>query len=229
MEQASFAPPEAYGLVEPGIHRSNILHSINFPFISSLNLKTVLYLSSEGLPRAVQQFLEERHTKLIHLGLKAWKPDLSWKPISEELIKEGLEIVLNVTNHPVMILCTSGIHLTGTLVGCLRRLQNWNMTAIVDEYRCYAGNKSRFTHEQFVEFFDVDLVTLPAALPAWFLDQAQVAEEEEELLSIWEKENWVQDSNKPAFLRYYFAISGPLVSPGVKFSQNSLCDDDDMD
>jgi hypothetical protein len=40
------------------------------------------------------------------LGLKAWKPDTTWKPVTEELIKEALEIVLNVENHPVMVTCT---------------------------------------------------------------------------------------------------------------------------
>jgi hypothetical protein len=52
-------------------------------------------------------------------------------------------------------------------------VQNWSLTAILDEYRAFAGSKGRITHEQYIEFFDVDLVTLPAEdgrLPAWFED-----------------------------------------------------------
>jgi hypothetical protein len=49
----------------------------------------------------------------IHLGLKAWKPDLTWKPVTEELIKEALEIVLDISYHPIMVMCASGIHQTG--------------------------------------------------------------------------------------------------------------------
>lgn len=30
---------------------------------------------------------------------------------------------------------------TGTLIGCLRKLQRWNLTSIFEEYRRYAGTK----------------------------------------------------------------------------------------
>lgn len=48
-------------------------------------------------------------------------------------MKEGLELVLNVENHPVLVLCTAGIHETGTFMGCLRKLQNWNFNSIIVE------------------------------------------------------------------------------------------------
>ena len=70
-----------------------------------------------------------------HQGLKVWRPGVTWKPVSEELIKEALEFVLDVRNHPVMIMCSSGIHETGVLVGCLRRLQFRSMTSIIEEVR----------------------------------------------------------------------------------------------
>lgn len=44
------------------------------------------------------------------------------------------------------------------------------MRSVIDEHRRYAGAKSRFVNEQFIEFFDVDLVTLPPRLPSWFVD-----------------------------------------------------------
>jgi hypothetical protein len=36
----------------------------------------------------------------------------------------------------------------GTVIGCLRKLQGWNLTAIFEEYRRYAGSKVRFLNEQ---------------------------------------------------------------------------------
>lgn len=71
-----------------------------------------------------------------------------------------MHVQLDAGNHPVLVCCTSGIFQTAPLVGCLRRVQNWSLTAILDEYRAFAG-KARLTHEQYIEFFDVDLVTLP--------------------------------------------------------------------
>ena len=82
------------------------------------------------------------------MGLKAWRQDGTWKPVTEELIKEALEILLDINYHPVLVLCayvrntsnkplksnySSGIHQTGTLVGCLRRLQDWSLTSILVE------------------------------------------------------------------------------------------------
>eukprot|EP01133_Synstelium_polycarpum_P019067 gene19067-22832_t len=127
------SPPALFGIIEPQLYRTNSLYPINFPFIKMLSLKTVVQLSPEVPIKAVTGFLEENNINLIHLGLKAWKADASWKPVTEELIKETLEIVLNYDYYPLMITCTSGIHQTGVLVGCLRRLQNWNLTSILVE------------------------------------------------------------------------------------------------
>ena len=36
----------------------------------------------------------------------------------------------------------------GTVMGCLRKLQRWSLTAIFEEYRRYAGTKVRLLNEQ---------------------------------------------------------------------------------
>jgi len=172
-------PPENFGIVERGIYRSNSLIPINFPFIKTLELKTVIQLSPEVPIKAVTTFYQESKIQHIHLGLKAWKPDETWKPVTEELIKEALEIVLDADYHPILVTCASGIHQTGTLVGCLRRLQNWSLNSILVEYKSFAANRStRFGDEQFIELFDVDLVTLPRNLPQWFVEQRKEMEDD---------------------------------------------------
>eukprot|EP00026_Physarum_polycephalum_P015551 Phypoly_transcript_16261.p1 GENE.Phypoly_transcript_16261~~Phypoly_transcript_16261.p1 ORF type:complete len:193 (+),score=32.06 Phypoly_transcript_16261:117-695(+) len=182
-------PPAAFGIIEPGIYRTNSLYPANFPYVKLLGLKTMVQLSPEVPIKAVTQFLEENNVKLIHLGLKAWKPDTTWKPVTEELIKEALEIVLNSENHPVMVTCTSGVHQTGVLVGCLRRIQHWNLTSILVEYRMFTQSNTRYVNEQFIELFDVDLVTLPPSLPDWFVAQRNMlVDEEEELRNQKERE-----------------------------------------
>ncbi|OZJ01742.1 hypothetical protein BZG36_05187 [Bifiguratus adelaidae] len=176
-------PPEQYGIVEAGVFRSDMLQSAHLPFIRQLKLKTILVLSPELPGRAVLNYLEEAGVNLVHLGLTTWKPantPLSWRPVSEELIKEGLEMVLDVDRHPMLLMCTSGMHDTGTLVGCLRKLQHWNFSAICNEYRNFAGTKARYINEQFIELFDLDLITLPPNLPTWYIQQAQLWEQEQE-------------------------------------------------
>ncbi|KAL6060379.1 Tyrosine-protein phosphatase OCA1 [Balamuthia mandrillaris] len=179
----TLCPPANFGIVEPNVYRSNALYPINFPFIRQLKLKTVVSLSPDLPNKAVSTFFSDNGITLIHLGLKTldtkYKKGASTnKPISEELIKEALEVVLDAGSHPIMIMCSSGIHQTGTLVGCFRRLQNWNLTPILQEYRTFSGSSTRFANEQFIELFDVDLVTLPENLPWWFVEQQRMMEEE---------------------------------------------------
>ena len=85
----------------------------------------------------------------------------------QEVILRGLGIILDTSNYPLCIMDTQGRHRVGTLVGCLRKLQRWNLTAILEEYGRSAGSKARLANEQFIELFDTDLASIPARRPAW--------------------------------------------------------------
>jgi protein tyrosine/serine phosphatase len=50
-------------------------------------------------------------------------------------------------------MCNLGRHKTGIVIGCFRKLQNWNLTSILSEYRRFALNKVKFDNEQFIELF----------------------------------------------------------------------------
>jgi protein tyrosine/serine phosphatase len=68
----------------------------------------------------------------------------------------------------------SGIHEVGILVGILRKLQHWNFSSIIFEYRSFAGPNARFNEEQFIELFDETQVVLPTTLPIWFTEQQEL-------------------------------------------------------
>ncbi len=54
------------------------------------------------------------------------------------------------------------------MVGCLRKLQRWNLASIFEEYTRHACGKVRLMNEQFVELFDTDLVSVPSKhKPGW--------------------------------------------------------------
>lgn len=80
-------------------------------------------------------------------------------------------------------MCNLGRHRTGTVVGCLRKLQRWNLASIFEEYRRHAGARVKVMNEQvylqtacyssrcllniltllqFIELFDADIVNIPA-------------------------------------------------------------------
>ena len=52
------------------------------------------------------------------------------------------------------------------VIACLRRLQHWTLTSIIDEARILGGRKV-FDIEQFIEQFDLDLVHVPALPPEY--------------------------------------------------------------
>ena len=51
-------PPENFGIVETGIYRSTKLESENFPFLQTLDLKSIIILDTEKPPRSLSNFLE---------------------------------------------------------------------------------------------------------------------------------------------------------------------------
>ncbi|KDO20614.1 hypothetical protein SPRG_12971 [Saprolegnia parasitica CBS 223.65] len=229
----SVNPPLYFGVVESAVFRSNKFDATSFSFISSLGLNTVVYLSGDDLGRELSDFFKDKDITVCHLGAKY----RNVRSLSEGMAKEAIEILLDQRKYPVLIMCKTGIHISGSIVGCLRRLQNWSLTSTIDKYRNLAGTtKTKFENEQFIEFFDVDLVTLPPHLPEWFVLNQKLMEEERAALV--RKECFpgvlltgtAADDAIPAYQRYYFSTQGPLTSPSVTFSEKlSLIGDDDGD
>ena len=40
----------------------------------------------------------------MHLGVKLWAPLTDWKPIRDEVVKTTLEMVLDTTYHPLLLI-----------------------------------------------------------------------------------------------------------------------------
>ncbi|KAG0554929.1 hypothetical protein KC19_12G131100 [Ceratodon purpureus] len=161
-----FVPPCNYGMVEYDLSRSGQCHQLNFPFLERLNLRTVIYLSHDEPSQPFLSFLEDQGIALIRpKGLDADIPESS--PMSEAEVLFALKVILSPQYYPLHVMCNFGRHRTGTVMGCLRKLQRWSLTAIFEEYRRYAGTKVRLLNEQFIELFDTDLVRIPVDRPAW--------------------------------------------------------------
>ena len=173
-------PPDNYAVVAANVYRFSTPSKPHLSFLKRLNLCTLIHLSPESIPVSVTSFLQSENIRVIPLGMKyGWGRGKDWRVLPEEVIKEALEAVLDVTNHPIAICCTSGFFETGVVVGCLRRLQGWNFMSIVAEYRSFAGVKARFVNEQFIELFDTELITIPPNCPQGLLcafDRSKISE-----------------------------------------------------
>lgn len=63
-----------------------------------------------------------------------------------------------------MYSCSSCDPFDAVVIACLRKLQQWGMTSVFEEFRIIA-RKKMFDLEQYVEFFDISGVKLPFRLP----------------------------------------------------------------
>ena len=70
----------------------------------------------------------------------------AWDPITEEIVLQALHLLVQPSTYPCLVMCNLGRHRTGTVIGCLRKLQR------------FAGPKVRVMNEQFIELFDEELV-----------------------------------------------------------------------
>lgn len=95
----------------------------------------------------------------------------SWDGLSEASIKQALEIICDKRNHPLLVCCGMGRHRTGTVIGCLRKLQGWNLASVGEEYRRFTGVKGgRILVELLIEAFDVHTIEInPQVAPEWLI------------------------------------------------------------
>ncbi|XP_068666231.1 inositol diphosphatase DSP3-like [Aristolochia californica] len=150
-EEDVLVPPLNFSMVDRGIYRSGFPKEENFGFIQSLNLKSIVYLCPEPYPEPNEQFLQSHGIQLFQFGIEGSKES----SMPKETILEALQIVLDVRNHPLLIHCKRGKHRTGSLVGCLRKLQNWCLTSVFEEYHHFAVAKARIADLRFIELFDI--------------------------------------------------------------------------
>ncbi|KAL9248273.1 hypothetical protein vseg_021615 [Gypsophila vaccaria] len=143
-------PPINFSMVEEGIYRSGFPDISNFPFLETLNLKSIIYLCTESYPEEHLKFLESRNIHLFQFGIEGTKDS-----VPEDLISKALRILMDTQSYPVLIHCKRGKHRTGCLVGCLRKLQNWCLSSVFEEYQRFAGTKARKTDMNFMEAYDI--------------------------------------------------------------------------
>ncbi|KAJ3099867.1 hypothetical protein HDU97_002696 [Phlyctochytrium planicorne] len=126
----------------------------------------IQYICSDEESEDNTKFFKENGIKLVHYRIKGNKEPFG--EIEQSDIADALVHVLDRRNHPMLIHCNKGKHRIGCLVGCLRKLQNWSLTSIFDEYRRFAGAKIRIADQEFIEIFEAPIAFDPNYVPKWF-------------------------------------------------------------
>lgn len=166
----SLIPPTNFGLVEESLYRSGMPNELNFPFLERLQLRTIVYLASEEPIDKLGDFIEDQGMDLVTLAPEEEELPAPWKPISEDVVLSAMDFLLDTRCYPILVMCSQGRHRTGTIIGCLRKLQRWSLSSIFEEYDRHADGRGRLANEQFIELFDTDLINIPAKnRPRWLL------------------------------------------------------------
>ena len=137
-------PPLNFDMISSGggggaIYRSGHPNERNFHFMSTLNLKTIIYLSSDDVRDNLQSWIDATHgsVKLLHFRLNVNKEPFA--EMDEAIVADALRAILDRRNLPALVHCNKGKYRVGVITALIRRLQGWSITSIFDEYARFAG------------------------------------------------------------------------------------------
>jgi tyrosine-protein phosphatase OCA1 len=151
-----FAPLN-YGMVTDTLHRSAMPEARHVGFLTLLGIQSIVVLSPTGPTPDLVRWAADAGVALVHPQSVTVGKSTS---LSEAAAAEVVSLLLaGSLPQPVLVVCPSGRYRTGVVVGCLRKLQHWNNAATVDEYRRFAEGRARLENEEFIEMFDVSLVS----------------------------------------------------------------------
>ncbi|MCJ1311723.1 hypothetical protein MMC25_005396 [Agyrium rufum] len=145
-------PAPNFAEVAPGVYRSSFPRPGNFEHLRTLGLRTILTLVPETYPMENIRFLKENGIRHFQIAIPAHKEPSDRIPIQN--ISKALELMLDCTNHPILVHCNKGKHRTGCIVACYRKLHDLALPKIIEEYRAFATTKSRALDEKFIQEFD---------------------------------------------------------------------------
>ncbi|KAF2662313.1 hypothetical protein K491DRAFT_287274 [Lophiostoma macrostomum CBS 122681] len=161
----SLIPPANFGAVEAHrIYRSAFPAAENHDFLGSLRLKTILTLVHTEISPEYQHFMEEHNIQHFRLPIPPNKGQVNLVSCD---MRKALDIVMDRSNHPLLIHCNKGKHRTGCVVGCFRKVQEKESQEVFNEYHAYAGSKARLLDEVFIEGFDINTVLWMARRYQW--------------------------------------------------------------
>ncbi|KAF3115559.1 tyrosine-protein phosphatase required for protection against superoxide stress (By similarity), variant 3 [Orbilia oligospora] len=122
-------PPLNFACVEEGLYRSAGPLPLNLPFVSDLNLDTIIWMATEDPSPEFFSWIRANGIKFLNFGIG--EITAPWDPEIERNVIGALQALAEASNGRILVTCTMGRHRTGTVIGCLRRLQNWSITSLV--------------------------------------------------------------------------------------------------
>lgn len=140
-------PPPCFGYVCPYIYRSADPTAApeSFSFLQTLGLKSIVLLSIEHPSKELSLFCAKNHIELHHFGLERRWPiqpaalsqpsctsnlffsshEINSISVFESIVKDALELLLDVRNHPILVTDTYVAVTDTSARACLKQAPCW--------------------------------------------------------------------------------------------------------
>lgn len=164
-------PPLKFNTVQPNLYRGAYPREINFPFLQTLQLKTIISLTPDPITFETDpklfQFIKAHNIQVHHLeSAQSGKGKKRGVPIGYSTILEALDLMIHVELAPVYIHCLNGGQVTSLVIACLRKLQFWTSITIFNEFINFTTNIT-LNDRTFVEGFKGEISVNPEKKADW--------------------------------------------------------------
>ena len=125
LRKMNLYPPQNFGAVEEGIYRSGLPSELNYRFLESLQLKTVIVLSPESMDGQFSSFLEEFRIRVVYIQNATNDGFRGLSPVAEETVIEALNLLTDRSNlvSSTILICR-----------CLEDLREELLFVIIDNW-----------------------------------------------------------------------------------------------
>lgn len=138
-------PPLKFNSVQPNLYRGAYPREINFPFLQTLQLKTIVLLTPEPITAEsdpkLHDFAKSNNIKLVHLECaQSGKGKKRGVPMGYSTIVDALNIMVLRDLAPMYVHCLNGGQVVSLVIACLRKVQFWSSIAIFNEFINFTSN-----------------------------------------------------------------------------------------
>ncbi|AMD20582.1 HDL162Wp [Eremothecium sinecaudum] len=180
-------PPANFGIAEEGIYRCSRIETINLSFLEVLALRSILFVGGQEPSKFFREFFERCNIqvyviKRVHItstlapsGTTVTKEQTAEESdfssgyqsasqyrlsdsddlmiIKSHSLQKIFKLILDILNHNTLL-----VDKTSVVIGILRKIQKWNISSIIDEYRLYTGKNSSYFAETFLEVVNINVI-----------------------------------------------------------------------
>lgn len=154
-------PPLRFGCIQEDLYRGGYPRKVNFSFLVSLKIKTIISLTPDPIDLdsdpGLYTFSESQGIQLVHIECaQSGKGKKRGVPMGYTAVLQALDLIIHKQHAPVFIHCLNGGQVTSLIVACLRKVQFWSSIAIFNEFINYTTSITAIDRA-FVDGFEGEI------------------------------------------------------------------------